>query len=449
MRERKPKEQEQWKKGYVQGKNETKSAAGDEADGSHEVGERESFSFLQETIKPKPPTRDQILMQVLKMAVYGLIIGMSACCGFYALKPWAQRAFQEETQEVTLPEDEEEIEPETEPEEEEEPEPVIPELTADSYKEIMQSMYAIAKDADKSIAYIRAAGEDGLLDEERAYGGITGLIVADNGQKLLIFGDNSVCRDAEQWTAVFSDGSRHPAVLVKQDGNRGLAVFGVEKVSIEENTWTAIQIAELGNSNISARGDVVIALGGMFGYENGAGYGIISSKDHSTYYADGQCGVIATDIAAVPGGTGVLFNQKGQAVGLLKSGLLGEADAGLSNALAISDMKPAMQLLLNEDSIPYVGISGTTVTDELSKEQGMPKGLYVTNVEPDSPAMKAGIQNGDVIQEVKGQKVTGTASYEKAVLECKAGDSVKIKGRRLGNTGYVGVDFTVSAGSME
>ena len=116
MRERKPKEQEPWKKGYVQGKNETRSAAGDEADGSHEEGERESFSFLQETIKPKPPTRDQVLMQVLKMAVYGLIIGMSACCGFYALKPWAQRAFQEETQEVTLPEDEEEVEPEPEPE---------------------------------------------------------------------------------------------------------------------------------------------------------------------------------------------------------------------------------------------------------------------------------------------------------------------------------------------
>ncbi len=448
MRERKPEEQDQWKKGKVQGKKEMESAAGDGADKSPEEGERESFLFLQETIKPKALTRDQVFMQVLKMAVYGLIIGMSACCGFYALKPWAERAFQEETQEVTIPEDEEEIEPEPEPEEEE-PEPVIPELTADSYKEIMQSMYVIAKDADRSIAYIRAAGGEGLLDEKGARGGITGLIVADNGQKLLIFGDNSVCKDAEQWIAVFSDGSRHPAVLVKQDGNRGLAVFGVEKASIEENTWAAIQIAELGNSNISVRGDVVIAVGGMFGYENGAGYGIISSKDHSTYYADGQCSVIATDIAAVPGGTGVLFNQKGQVVGLMKSGLLGEADAGLSNALAISDMKPAMQLLLNEDSIPYVGISGTTVTDELSKEQGMPKGLYVTNVQADSPAMKAGIQNGDVIQEVKGQKVTGTASYEKAVLECKAGDSVKIKGRRLGNTGYVGVDFTVSTGSME
>lgn len=410
--------------------------------------EQESFSFLQETIKPKALTREQIFMQVVKMVVYGLIIGLSACCGFYALKPWAEHAFQGETQEVTLPEDEEEAE--LEPvDEEEEPKLVVPDLTADNYKEIMQSMYAIAKEADKSIAYIRAIEEDSLLDEQGARGGITGLIVADNGQNLLIFGDNSVCKDAGQWAAVFSDGSRHPAELLKQDGNRGLAVFGVEKAFIEENTWNAIHIAELGNSNISARGDVVIALGGMFGYENGAGYGIISSKDHSTYYADGQFGVIATDIAAAPGGTGVLFNQKGQAVGLLKGGILGSEDAGLANALAISDMKPAMELLLNEESIPYVGISGTTVSDELFEEQGIPKGLYVTNVQTDSPAMKAGIQNGDVILEVKGSKVSGTTSYEKAVLECKVGETVRVKGQRLGNGGYVNVDFTVSTGSME
>lgn len=449
MRERKPEEQEQLMKGYVQGKG-TKSAVGEEADDSPEDEGRESFLFLQETIKPKALTREQIFMQVVKMAVYGLIIGLSACCGFYALKPWAEHAFREETQEVTLPEEEEEEVPEPVKEEEEpEPEPVVPDLTADSYKEIMQSMYAIAKEADKSIVYIRKAGEDSPLDEHGIHGGITGVIVADNGQTLLIFGDNSVCQDADQWVAVFSDGSRYSATLLKQDGNRGLAVFGVEKASIAENTWTTIQIAELGNSNISVRGDVVIALGGMFGYENGIGYGVITSKDYSTYYGDGQCGVIATDIASVSGGTGVLFNQKGQVLGLLKGGLLGETDTGLADALAISDMKQVMELLLNGDSIPYIGVSGTTVTDELFEEQGIPKGLYVTNVQTDSPAMKAGIQNGDVIQEVKGSKVTGTASYEKAVLECRAGENVKIKGRRLGNGGYVSVDFTVSAGSME
>ena len=118
MRERKPEDKEQLMKGYVQGK---KSAAENGAEGGSEDGERESFSFLQETIKPKPVTGGQIALQLVKVAVYGLIIGVTACCGFYALRPWAEETFHEEAQEVTLPGDEEE-EPEL-TEKEEEPEP--------------------------------------------------------------------------------------------------------------------------------------------------------------------------------------------------------------------------------------------------------------------------------------------------------------------------------------
>ena len=208
-------------------------------------------------------------------------------------------------------------------------------------------------------------------------------------------------------------------------------------------------MAELGNSNISVRGDLVIALGQMFGYENGVGYGIISAKEWDHDYADGQCGVIATDIAASADASGVLFNQKGQAIGLVKSGILGEGASASANALAVSDMKQVMGLLLNGEAVPYTGIFGTAVTDELSEEKKIPKGLYVTNVQADSPAMKAGIQNGDVILEVGDASVTGIISYEKAVLEHKAGEIVKVKGQRLGSGGYVDVDFSVTMGSRE
>lgn len=416
--------------------------------------ERESFSFLQETIKPKPVTGGQIALQIVKMAVYGLIIGVAACCGFYALRPWAEETFHEEAQEVTLPNDEE---PEPEPPEAEEaaeepepqPEPVIPEFNADSYREMMQSMYATAKEAEKCVVYVRREKEEEARNGAGAHTGTAGLLVADNGQELLILSDNSVCEGAERWAVVFPDHTRHPAKLVKQDGNRGLAVFGIDRASVADTTWNVIQIADLGNSNISVRGDLVIALGQMYGYENGLGYGIISAREWDHDYADGQCGVIATDIAASSAASGVLFNQKGQVIGLVKSGILGEGASASANALAVSDLKQVMGLLLNGEAVPYTGIFGTAVTDELSKEQKIPKGLYVTNVQADSPAMKAGIQNGDVILEVGENSVTGIVSYEKAVLECRAGEAVKVKGQRLGSGGYVGVDFTVTMGSRE
>ena len=439
---------------YGQGEQEEKSAAGDEPPSGSEEEEREVFSFLQETIKPKPVTGGQIALQLVKVAVYGLIIGVTACCGFYAVRPWAEETFHEEAQEVTLPKDEEEVtEPVSEEEEEKEPEPepqiIVPELTADSYREIMQSMYAIAKEAEKCVVYVRRAKEEEAPAGEGPHTGTTGLLAADNGQELLVLSDNSVCEGAKQWSVIFPDHTQHQAKLVKQDGNRGLAVFGIDRASISESTWNVIQVAELGNSNISVQGDLVIALGQMFGYENGLGYGIISAKEWDYDYADGQCGVIATDIAASAGASGILFNQKGQVIGLMKGAILGEGASASANALAVSDMKQVMGLLLNGETVPYTGIFGTAVTDELSKEKKIPKGLYVTNVQADSPAMKAGIQNGDVILEVGDSSVTGIISYEKAVLERQAGEIVKVKGQRLGSGGYVEVEFSVTMGSIE
>ena len=89
------------------------------------------------------------------------------------------------------------------------------------------------------------------------------------------------------------------------------------------------------------------------------------------------------------------------------------------------------------------------MTGEIQKEQGLPSGVYVIDVDPDSPAMAAGIQSGDIIWQVSGESVSSMVTYHKAVLELQAGEQVRLKGKRLGSDGYVDVDFTVTVGSKE
>lgn len=88
-----------------------------------EEQKEEQFSFLQETIKPKPVTRRKILTQLARVGIYGLIFGAFACLGFFALKPWAQTKFQGSPKTVTIPDDEE---PETQPAEDAQAEVVQP-----------------------------------------------------------------------------------------------------------------------------------------------------------------------------------------------------------------------------------------------------------------------------------------------------------------------------------
>lgn len=409
----------------------------------------ETFSFLTETIKPKTKSRKKLLRQFVRMVIYGLVIGVFACCSFFALKPWAERVFGEEFDKVTIPEDEMFLRGKgtggttTQGQQ----------FTEESYQKMMNTLYLTAQEAKKSIVSVRIKKDAEWTKEQRqkeSAACAAGIIAADNGQELLILTDQSVCDSGTEWEILFSDGSSVPAVLKVQDKNRGLAVFRVLYGDVSENTRRRTKTAEFGNSNLVAQGDIVIGIGSLFGYEEGLGYGIASSVEYHEIFADGQCGVIATDIAVAQSGTGVLIDQSGKVIGLIRQGLFGENDSEYpevtANALSISDLKSEMELMLNGKNVPYAGIRGVTVTKDVAEEQAIPEGLYVTEVESDSPAMASGIQNGDVIQEVNGETVTGISSFENVMLDCAVGDLVKVQGKRRGSSGYVDTEFTLSIG---
>ena len=409
----------------------------------------ETFSFLTETIKPKTKSRKKLLRQLVRMVIYGLVIGVFACCSFFALKPWAERVFGEEFDKVTIPEDEMFLRGKgtggttTQGQQ----------FTEESYQKMMNTLYLTAQEAKKSIVSVRIKKDAEWTKEQRqkeSAACAAGIIAADNGQELLILTDQSVCDSGTEWEILFSDGSSVPAVLKVQDKNRGLAVFRVLYGDVSENTRRRTKTAEFGNSNLVAQGDIVIGIGSLFGYEEGLGYGIASSVEYHEIFADGQCGVIATDIAVAQSGTGILIDQSGKVIGLIRQGLFGENGSEYpevtANALGISDLKSEMELMLNGKNVPYAGIRGVTVTKDVAEEQAIPEGLYVTEVESDSPAMASGIQNGDVIQEVNGETVTGISSFENVMLDCAVGDLVKVQGKRRGSSGYVDTEFTLNIG---
>lgn len=415
----------------------------------NEEQKEDSFSFLQETIKPEPITGKQVRKQLLKLAVYGIVVGAFACLGFYALNPWVQNLFPGSPKTVTIPEDSEETHQEED--EAQEQDSQEKNLRAEDYEAMMQSVYQIAAEAAKSVVTVRGEQDAANLtkDVNNEDMGCTGLIAADNGQELLILSNNSVCGESTVWNVQFSDGSTCEASLKKQDKNSHLAVFGVRRNLISESTWDEIKTAALGNSNIVAEGDPVIALGDTFGYSNGTGYGMISSNAHEKAIPDHTFSVLATDIPSADFSSGVLCNLDGEIIGLIDSEIWTENQGHTANAYGISDLKPIMELLLNSQSVPYAGIYGVTVSSDISESKQVPSGMYVTQIQANSPAMAAGIQSGDVIQSVDGEEIASMAQYEKVLQKCKAGDTIRIQGKRLGAGGYVEISFQLVLDSRE
>ena len=426
----------------------------DQNQSKDEVPEEKKYSFLQETIKPKPISRPQLRGEIGRVAVYGVILGLFACVGGFALKPWAQNWFKEDPATVTIPEDEEPQEAESENAEEDPAataEAADPVLDAESYDEMLSALNDIAAEAGRGVVSVEPVtdAENWTAEMTGIDGGAPGVITADNGQELLILSDDSVCADASAWNVVFSDGSSLSASLKMQDRNTGLAVFSVPRSSISESTWASIKVSVLGNSNLVNQGDSVIALGNMFGYEDGMSFGLVSSTTYKESFYDGGGVIISTDKKRIDGGTRVLFNMAGEVIGMISSDIWDQSGSSAANAYAISDLKTIIEMLANGQSVPYVGVRGITVTGELQESQGMPAGVYVVDVDPDSPAMAAGIQSGDIICQVSGESVSSIVTYQSAVLDTAAGQQVTFQGKRLGAGGYVDVEYTVTVGSRE
>ncbi len=408
--------------------------------------EYKEYSFLQETIKRD---RRGERKGFFRMAGLGLVFGVFACFSFSAMKPAMDGIFQDDPQTVTIPSEEE-------PEKEEEPDPhpaeevVQQPLDADSYRQMQQSLTSIGVKANRSVVEIVGVLEEqDWTEESKDYkNSVSGLIVADNGRELLVLGKSSVAKDAKELKVVFNNGQAYPAVLKKSDGNLGFGIYAVSRSDIQDSTWAQIDTAILGSSNAVSKGDIAIVLGKPFGYAGAMGFGSVASGKNVRDSADGQYRLINTDIAGSKNGSGFIVNLKGEIIAVIDQSAAAEESTELIIGYGITDVKDVIEFLSNGQGVPYIGIWGVDVTEEI-EEQGIPKGLYVKNVDADSPAMAAGIQSGDVITGVDDVEIASYSVYHGTLMGKKVGSEAVIKGQRQGVDGYVDIEFKVTVGSKE
>lgn len=405
--------------------------------------EPEKYSFLQEKIKDETFSRKKVFYKISWLVGKGLLFGVAASIGFFALKPWAESTFQKNPDKIEIPKDED-----AQDTAQINKQPAQEELTIESYKELNTLLVQAAAEAKKCVVEISCIQEtDSWTRESNIYNKKSGVIVADNGQELLILTDMDILSDFSQLQVKFADNTKCTATLKQKDANINMAVIGVERAQIKETTWERIKVAELGNSNTMAQGKPVIALGNPFGNSDGMAFGIVSSMQQKEVRADGEYGLVVTDIPWSGEGSGILFNIDGAVVGIVDSSL--GAETGVMSAYGISSIKNEIELMSNAKKVPYIGIRGIQISDEVAAAQNIPEGFCVTEIEADSPAMRAGIQNGDIITHLDKKKIESVLSYHSMLMSREIGTDVVLTGQRRGADEYVELRFTVTIGIKE
>lgn len=411
----------------------------------------EEYAFLTEKTKRKPLDKKKIAERVLAVFGLGLVAGAGLCLTFYALRPVISSHFPEKQAKVTIPKDEEEEEQNPEEEGAGEEEPVERELTIEDFSDLYGKLRDVYRAANLSMVEVTGFKDD--VDwfnmEYEDTGQASGVIIANSGREYLILTERRAVDEAKSITVTFCNDEQVQASLKMYDGNTGFAVVGVPLGEVGKNTRNYIKVITLGNSNLAKQGDPVIALGNPSGYHGSMSYGFISAVGNVVSTEDAGYELLTTDIPWNENSSGALVNLDGELVGIISQKYCSEVSSSVTNYFGISDLKPLIEMLSNGETIPYVGIKAEVVTNKISEDLDVPRGIYVTTVSPDSPAMKAGIQNNDVITEVDGSRIYNVDEFNSKLMGHAPKDVMRVKGQRKGPNGYTDVEFNVTVGVLK
>ncbi len=249
----------------------------------------------------------------------------------------------------------------------------------------------------------------------------SGFIVSADGY---ILTNAHVIDGASEVTVKLTDKREFKAKVIGSDKRSDVAL-----IKIEASNLPAVRTGDASRARV---GEWVLAVGSPFGFENTVTAGIISAKARRLE-GDNYANFIQTDVAINPGNSGgPLFNLNGEVIGINSQIYSGTGQfAGISFSIPIEVALKVRDQLLKTGKVSRgkLGVVIQGVDAELAQSFGLEKaaGALVSLVEPNGPAAKAGLQAGDIIQQVDGVEVEESTDLPRLIGERAPGETVRLK----------------------
>jgi len=272
----------------------------------------------------------------------------------------------------------------------------------------------------------------------------SGVIISPDG---FIVTNNHVVENATDLSVILSDGTQLPAQVISTDIFADLAILKAD--------GSMPAVVNIGNSDNLKSGETVIAIGSPLGeFRNTVTVGVISATGRMLDTGNGYFmeDLLQTDAAINQGNSGgPLVNLNGELIGIntliVRGGNGSSAVAeGLGFAIPSNTVRFIAERIITKGYFarPYLGVNYQSISPSISRRYDLPAqwGAYVTNVDPGSPAARAGLERGDIIVSIGEQNIDEEASYINILFAYQPGDQVAIKALRNGQE----VTFDVTLG---
>ena len=275
----------------------------------------------------------------------------------------------------------------------------------------------------------------GGSQEYTAEGAGSGIIISKTDSDILILTNYHVIEGAEELSVTFYDEKSYDATVVGVSEKKDIAVIKVALNDIKPSTIESIAIATIGDSNKLKVGNGIIAIGNALGYGQSVTTGVVSALNREVTTDNTRTKMIQID-AAINGGNsgGALLNAQGEVVGINSVKYSAAATSttasieGMGFAIPISDVKDLINQLMNgEDDLSggSIGVEGFMTTD-YENTSNQPKGFYIQKITKGSGADKAGLEIGNIITEIDGNKVEEFSVISEYLDEKNKGEEIEL-----------------------
>jgi len=264
----------------------------------------------------------------------------------------------------------------------------------------------------------------------------SGVIVQSDG---VVITNHHVVGGADEITVVLTDRREYDAELVGSDERSDLAVLRLKDVT---EPLPALGLSDSENVEV---GDMVLAIGNPFGVGQTVTSGIVSALARTTVGISDYRSFIQTDAAINPGNSGgALITSDGRLVGINTAIYSRDGgNVGIGFAIPATMVRTVLLSILKDGRAvrPWLGASGKSITSDLAKGLGLsrPVGVIVDRVVARSPAARAGLSVGDIIQDVDGRPVTDTQELRYRLATLPVGGTARLGTLRDGANRVVNV----------
>ncbi|MEZ4360821.1 MAG: Do family serine endopeptidase [Kofleriaceae bacterium] len=252
----------------------------------------------------------------------------------------------------------------------------------------------------------------------------SGVIVTAGGR---ILTNNHVIQGADDIKVTLSNGTELSAKLVGTDPRSDVAVLQLQ------GSLPALKPLTFGDSSSLRLGEVVLAIGDPFGVGQAVTMGIVSAKGRASVGIVDYEDFIQTDAAINPGNSGgALVNLRGELVGI-NTAILSKSGGyqGIGFAIPSNMARQISDMLVKDGKVKrgYLGVNIATVNQDVAKQAGLKvdHGVLVTGVQPNGPASKAGLRDGDVIVSLDGNEVKDAGKLRNTIAMSPSGSSVNLQ----------------------